>query len=498
MKHLQRDLDASFAEVQWTGTAYLIAVASLLVFAGRLGDRYGHQQVFAWGMVGFGAASAGIGFAPGVVWVIALRVVQGVFGALLQPATLGMLRAAFPPDRLGMPVALRTSAIGLAVVTGPLVGGALAVLLPAWWISSMRHAGRHDDGRARRVALLGLFALAVQGLADFSLEFLGVAAPACALAGALSASRPRTLSAARLRGLAVGLAGLWSARNAGGARRSWMAFFLGVTLVFFGSGYYHLEPHDQSLVWDRLPMTLAFMALFALVIGDRVGARAGRLLLVDESLRDIRVSLLEADVSHSVIQDFLKNVSEQALGQKVLLSLNPDQQLIGMIHEELLAKLGPVDVSLHLKPGVTVIMLCGLQGSGKTTTCGKLAQLLVELGGFAAPDVRVLQGAGLGGVLGALGELRAKVAAAREQGRRAVVLFYYTGHSDGQGLELGRELLPFGDLRSALAGLAAAPRACSDSSTAAESRRSISLRVSRRSRSSSLSSSRSMCQSSTS
>ncbi|MFJ8995248.1 MFS transporter [Streptomyces sp. NPDC102279] len=122
---LQRDLDASFARVQWTSTGYLIAVAGLLVFAGRLGDRHGHQRVFALGILGFGVTSAGIGLAPAIGWVIALRVAQGVFGALLQPATLGMLRAAYPPDRLGMPIALRTSAIGVAAASGPLLGGAL-------------------------------------------------------------------------------------------------------------------------------------------------------------------------------------------------------------------------------------------------------------------------------------------------------------------------------------------------------------------------------------
>ncbi|WP_327357406.1 MFS transporter [Streptomyces sp. NBC_01304] len=123
---LQRDLDASFAQVQWTSTGYLIAVASLLVFAGRLGDRYGHQRIFALGILGFGATSAGIGLASGIGWVIALRIAQGVFGALLQPATLGMLRAAYPPDRLGMPIAVRTSAIGAAAAAGPIVGGVLA------------------------------------------------------------------------------------------------------------------------------------------------------------------------------------------------------------------------------------------------------------------------------------------------------------------------------------------------------------------------------------
>ncbi|MFC3574088.1 MFS transporter [Streptomyces yaanensis] len=122
---LQRDLHASLAQVQWTSTGYLIAVAGLLVFAGRLGDRYGHRRIFALGMLGFGAASAGIGSAPGINWVIGLRVVQGIFGALLQPATLGMLRAAYPPEKLGMPIAVRTSAIGVAAAAGPLVGGAL-------------------------------------------------------------------------------------------------------------------------------------------------------------------------------------------------------------------------------------------------------------------------------------------------------------------------------------------------------------------------------------
>ncbi|MGW2469243.1 MFS transporter [Streptomyces bauhiniae] len=128
---LQRSLGASFAGVQWTSTAYLVAVASLLVFAGRLGDRYGQRRMFALGMLGFGAASAGIALAPDIGWVIGLRVVQGVCGALLQPATLGMLRLAYPPDRLAMPLAVRTSAIGLAAAAGPLLGGAL-VSGPGW------------------------------------------------------------------------------------------------------------------------------------------------------------------------------------------------------------------------------------------------------------------------------------------------------------------------------------------------------------------------------
>ncbi|MFI0258703.1 MFS transporter [Streptomyces sp. NPDC017056] len=180
---VQEDLDATFVQVQWAGTGYLIAVASLLVFAGRLGDRYGHRRTFALGVLGFAATSAGIGLAPDIRWVIGLRVAQGAFGALLQPATLGMLRAVYPRDRLGTPIALRTSAIGLAVAAGPVLGGALAAHLgwravfflnvaPALAACALALAVRipapHDPPPAVRLDLPGacLFAVALSGLVN--------------------------------------------------------------------------------------------------------------------------------------------------------------------------------------------------------------------------------------------------------------------------------------------------------------------------------------------
>jgi signal recognition particle subunit SRP54 len=97
-----------------------------------------------------------------------------------------------------------------------------------------------------------------------------------------------------------------------------------------------------------------------------------------DGLRLVEQSLLEADVSYSVVKDFMAEVSAKALGEKVMLALDPSQQLVGIVHEELIRLLGPVDPSLHLKKETTVIMLCGLQGSGKTTTCAKLAKLLLD------------------------------------------------------------------------------------------------------------------------
>jgi signal recognition particle subunit SRP54 len=97
-----------------------------------------------------------------------------------------------------------------------------------------------------------------------------------------------------------------------------------------------------------------------------------------EGLALVEQSLLEADVSYDVAHAFIKRVSEQALGEKVLLALDPTQQLVGIINQELINTLGPVDPAIPLRKDVTVLMMCGLQGSGKTTTCGKLAKLLLQ------------------------------------------------------------------------------------------------------------------------
>ena len=101
-----------------------------------------------------------------------------------------------------------------------------------------------------------------------------------------------------------------------------------------------------------------------------------------DGLKLVEKSLLEADVSFEVVREFMSRVTEQALGEKVLKALNPSEQIVGIVYQELLNLMGPVDHSLHLlgKSDVTVLMMCGLQGSGKTTSCGKLSRLLKEAG----------------------------------------------------------------------------------------------------------------------
>ncbi len=99
-----------------------------------------------------------------------------------------------------------------------------------------------------------------------------------------------------------------------------------------------------------------------------------------DGLKLVERSLLEADVNFQVVRDFMARVTEQAVGEKVLKSLNPEQHVIGVVYQALVDLMGPVDHSLHLKGKneVTVLMMCGLQGSGKTTTCGKLGKMLKE------------------------------------------------------------------------------------------------------------------------
>jgi len=102
---------------------------------------------------------------------------------------------------------------------------------------------------------------------------------------------------------------------------------------------------------------------------------------VREGMRDVRTALLEADVNFRVVKDFMNRVTEECLGERVLKSVTPAQQVIKIVHDTLAEFMGPVDMSVPwASEGPTVFMLCGLQGSGKTTTCAKLAVTMAKRG----------------------------------------------------------------------------------------------------------------------
>lgn len=98
---------------------------------------------------------------------------------------------------------------------------------------------------------------------------------------------------------------------------------------------------------------------------------------MDDMLKEIRIALLEADVNFKVVKEFTNNIKEKAIGQEVLSKLNPGQMLVKIVHDELVTLLGSEDSELHYQNNrPTIIMMVGLQGSGKTTTTGKLAYLM--------------------------------------------------------------------------------------------------------------------------
>jgi len=102
---------------------------------------------------------------------------------------------------------------------------------------------------------------------------------------------------------------------------------------------------------------------------------------VREAMREVRTALLEADVNFKVVREFTDAVVEKAIGEHVIQSLKPGEVMIKIVYDELVKLMGPVDTRIYfVSPGPTVIMMAGLQGSGKTTTCGKLAKLLVSKG----------------------------------------------------------------------------------------------------------------------
>ncbi|MFF6952568.1 MFS transporter [Streptomyces iakyrus] len=122
---IQKDLGATFAEVQWITNGYFLALAVSLITAGKLGDRFGHRQTFLIGVVGFAAASGAIGLSDSIAFVVVFRVLQGLFGALLMPAALGLLRATFPAEKLNMAIGIWGMVIGASTAGGPILGGVL-------------------------------------------------------------------------------------------------------------------------------------------------------------------------------------------------------------------------------------------------------------------------------------------------------------------------------------------------------------------------------------
>ena len=131
---LRLDLGASIEQLEWTVNAYNLSFAVLLITAAALGDRFGRRRLYALGLVGFALASAAAAVSPDVSWLIGARAVQGVAAAFMMSLGLALLSAAFPAERRGTAIGLFSAVTGIAVASGPLVGGAVVNGLDWAWI----------------------------------------------------------------------------------------------------------------------------------------------------------------------------------------------------------------------------------------------------------------------------------------------------------------------------------------------------------------------------
>lgn len=198
-----RDFGAGFGTLQWAVTAYTVALASLILLGGALGDRYGRRRVFNIGVLWFAAASLLCGLAPSSGLLLAARALQGVGGALLMPGSLAMIQASFHPEDRARAIGSWSAFGGVATAIGPFLGGWLVQAASWRWVFlinaplavavvliSRRHVPETRDPAATgRIDLLGA-ALSCVGLAGVTYAIIaapehGAGSPTVLVSGAL-------------------------------------------------------------------------------------------------------------------------------------------------------------------------------------------------------------------------------------------------------------------------------------------------------------------------
>ncbi|WP_062640246.1 DHA2 family efflux MFS transporter permease subunit [Streptomyces maremycinicus] len=292
---IREDLGGGLGDLEWTVSAYTLTFAVLLMFGAALGDRFGRRRMFIAGLTVFTAASAAAAMAPGIGSLIAARAVQGVGAAVMMPLTLTLLTAAVPVAKRGMAYGIWGAVNGLAVASGPLIGGSLTEHVSWHWIfwlnvplglallplARLRLAESYGTGApldfpGTLLASGGLFGLVyglVRGPADgwtSPLVLTGLFAGAVLLVGFV-------LHGLRAKNPMLPMR-LFRSRAFAGINAASLLMFLGM----FGSifllsqymqgvlGYSPTEAGLRMLPWTGMPMLVAPIAG---ILSDRVGGR---------------------------------------------------------------------------------------------------------------------------------------------------------------------------------------------------------------------------------
>ncbi|WP_405670954.1 DHA2 family efflux MFS transporter permease subunit [Streptomyces sp. NBC_01530] len=292
---IRKDLGGALGDLEWTVSAYTLTFAVLLMFGAALGDRFGRRRLFLVGLTVFTGASAAAAMATGINSLIAARAVQGVGAAIMMPLTLTLLTAAVPIAKRGMAYGIWGAVNGLAVASGPLIGGSLTEHVSWHWIfwlnvplgiallplAHLRLAESYGSGAPLDVpgtllASGGLFGIVyglVRGPADgwtSSLVLTGLFAGTALLVGFVGYGIRAKNPMLPMR--------LFRSRAFAGINAASLLMFLGM----FGSifllsqfmqavlGYSPTEAGLRMLPWTGMPMLVAPVAG---ILSDRIGGR---------------------------------------------------------------------------------------------------------------------------------------------------------------------------------------------------------------------------------
>jgi EmrB/QacA subfamily drug resistance transporter len=292
---IRTDLNASLEELEWTVNAYTLTFAVLLLTGAALGDRFGRRRMFVAGLGLFTAASAAAAVAPSMDALIAARAIQGIGGAIVTPLTLTILSDAFPKGKRGLALGAWSGIAGLAVASGPLVGGAVVSGISWQWIFWLNvpigillvplafRFLRETHGPARALDLPGL-ALASGGLLGLVWGLIhgngdGWTSPQIVASLALGVVLTSAFIAWELRAPAPMLPmGFFRDRSFAAANGASLLMYFGM----FGSiflltqflqtvqGHSPLGAGLRVLPWTAMPMIVAPIAG---ALSDRIGGR---------------------------------------------------------------------------------------------------------------------------------------------------------------------------------------------------------------------------------
>jgi EmrB/QacA subfamily drug resistance transporter len=315
---IQADLKVSISSLEWVVNAYFLTFAVLMLTGGKLADRFGRRRIFIAGLVVFTLSSLACGLATNGEWLISARAVQGVGAAMMNPATLSIITATFPPRQRGMAMGIWVGVSAVALALGPITGGLLAEHVDWSWIFFINVpigalaivAARvviresRDTSHEQRLDLPGLLS---SGVALFALTYSLIeannkgwgSAEILSLFAVAAVAFAVFLVLERRQRLAMLDLSLFRNRTFSGANATMMLVALAMFGVFFFVSIFVQRILGYSPVEagaSFLPMTLCiiFFAPVAGKLSDRVGARwlmSGGMALVSASL--VLFSLLD-------------------------------------------------------------------------------------------------------------------------------------------------------------------------------------------------------------